>query len=234
MINLLKKNYFSKKQAEIKNVKAFTLVETLTAMFIISTIVLGPLTVAMNAAAYARQTKDVMIATYLAQESTELIHHLQDTLYLKCVGDVSGVSCPASDPNGDGVFDEPGESSWLLLKNYLTSGNSCFSSDGCAYDFIDMTIDGNTAPTKYSLNSGLCNTLSLTSNYLYVCSGAHGGIGDTNTSFSRIVKVDNIDVPTGGDSAYNDGLRVTATVSFRRSNGYIRTVKLVDFLHAHK
>lgn len=215
-------------------VKAFTLVETLAATLIISVIILGPLTVAINASTYARQTKNIMIATYLAQESVELIHHLQDSLYLKCISDVTGVSCPATDSNNDGVYDEPSELAWRMLKTDLTSGVSCFAAAGCAYDFINITENDNNPPVKYLPTDALCSTLSLTSDNLYVCSGSHGGVGSTATSFTRKVNIERIDIPTGGDADYVDGLRVTVIVTFIRANGYTRSVKLVDFLRAHK
>lgn len=223
--------------------KAFTLVETLTAMLIITTVILGPLTVAMNAATYARQTKDIMIATYLAQESTELIHHLQDSLYIKCLSDSTGATCPP-DTYADETYKEPNVLAWEMLKKDLdvnpSSTVSCFASAGvgCNYDFIGITGNENNStvsyPVKYLPTDISCNNLKLlTVERLYVCSGANNSSTGTETSFSRTVKVEIIDTPTGADANYNDGLRVTSTVTFRRSNGYIRTVKLVDFLHPH-
>lgn len=228
---------------KVFNSKAFTLVETLVSTFIISMVILGPLTVAMNASNYARQTKDVMIATYLAEESTELLHHLQDSIYLKCVGDTSvNTTCPAS-TSVNGIYSDPNQLAWVIFKDYIKSGVSCFITDnpnGCAYDFIDMTTNENLAPTKYLPDSTLCNTLYLTTDsiitdrHLYVCSGVHG-TGGVPTFFTRKVQVESINtVPSGSDTIYNDDLRVTVTITFRRQNGYTRSIKLVDFFHAHK
>lgn len=214
------------------SLRAFTLVETLVSIFIISLVILGPLTVALNASTYARQTKDIMVATYLAQESAELLHHLEDSVYLKCVDDSSltNTLCqPQADSNG--IYEIPKQTAWRVFKGYLSSGVSCFGVSGCSYDFIDMTTNENVAPTKYLPSDVSCSTLSITPDYLYVCSGVRGA-GGVSTSFSRSVYVESIPTFSGNDAAYNDDLRATVTVSFRRQNGYIRSVKLVDFLHA--
>ena len=76
------KTFFS--TSHTYKIRGFTLIETLVSVFIITTVVLGPLTVSSNASAYARQTKDTMTAVYLAQEAIELLHHQQDSIYLDC------------------------------------------------------------------------------------------------------------------------------------------------------
>ncbi len=213
-------------------IRAFTLVETLVATMIISLVILGPLTVAINASTYARQTKDIMTATYLAQEATELLRHLQDSIYLKCVSDTSianTVCLPQVDSNG--IYEIPRQTAWRVFKSFLSSGVSCFDLTGCSYDFISVTSNENVAPTKYLPSSNLCSTLSIMNNYNYVCSGANGS-GGTVTSFSRSVFVETISTFSGNDSTYNDDLRVSVAVTFKKQNGYNRTVKLVDFLHA--
>lgn len=221
------------RENRMRSARAFTLVETLVSTMIISLVILGPLTVALNASTYARQTKDIMTATYLAQESAELLHHLQDSIYLKCINDtsVSNTVCQAqADLNG--IYEIPRETAWRVFKNYLTSGVSCLAAAGCSYDFVDMTLDENAIPTKYLPTSNSCGTLSITSTYLYVCSGTPRGAGGTSTSFARSVFIESLPTFAGNDSAYNDDLRVTVTVTFRRQNGYTRTVTLVDFMHA--
>jgi type II secretory pathway pseudopilin PulG len=221
-----------KKKNMLTSVRAFTLVETLVSTMIISLVILGPLTVALNASTYARQTKDIMTATYLAQESIELLHHLQDSIYLKCITDtsVTNTVCQAQ-TNPGGIYEIPRETAWRVFKDYLTSGVSCFAQQGCSYDFIDMTADENAAPTKYLPTGGSCDTLSITNTYAYVCTGAHGS-GGVATSFTRSVLIESLPTFLGNDSVYNDDLRITVTVRFRRQNGYTRTVDLVDFMHA--
>jgi type II secretory pathway pseudopilin PulG len=74
--------------------KGFTLIETLVSTFVITMVILGPLTVASNASSYARITKDTLTATYLAQEAIELLRHQQDSIYIRCVQE-TGTFCVA-------------------------------------------------------------------------------------------------------------------------------------------
>lgn len=213
--------------------RGFTLVETLVSTMIITVVILGPLTVASNASTYARITKDTLIATYLAQEAIELLRHQQDSVYIRCIQ----ASTSACVPTGN---ETPQQTAWRMFKSRLglnAQGASCFSTDnavGCSYDFIDMTSDVNSNPTKYVSSQSSCNTLSLqSSTKLYVCSGARGsGSGYTVTNFSRSVSVTSVATFSGADSSYNDDLRVTVTVTFKRPNGYLHQIQVVDFLHA--
>jgi len=221
---------FLKKQNK-KHLKAFTLVETLVSIWIITMVILGPLTIAMEASSYARQTKNTMVATYLAQEALELLHHQQDSVFLRCIGG-SGSACPFF------VGETGSEAAWRIFNARLSTnaqGTSCYDTDypnGCAYDFIDMTTNEDFSPIKYSFSGNSCPFLSISSQGLYVCSGvsSHGGI--TATAFSRSVTIKSIQTFTGVDAIYNNDLRVTVTVSFKRVNGYTRQIKVVDFLHA--
>ena len=61
-----------------KNKKAFTLVETLVAIAILVTSVVAPLTIAANSMFQARYSRDQIVATYLAQESVEMIRYVRD------------------------------------------------------------------------------------------------------------------------------------------------------------
>jgi prepilin-type N-terminal cleavage/methylation domain-containing protein len=214
--------------------KGFTLVETLVSTMIISLVILGPLTVASNASVYARITKDTLTATYLAQEAIELLHHQQDSIYIRCAQE-AGSFCV---PTGTESYTD---AAWRIFKDRFdsTSGVSCFSDEnpsGCSYDFIDMTTNEAVTPTKYISTNSSCSSLSIqTATHLYVCSSVHSaGGGYTSTSFSRSVSITS--VPTFGSGTaeqdYFDDLRVAATVSFRRPNGFIYQVKVVDFLHA--
>lgn len=210
--------------------RGFTLIETLVSIFIVTTVILGPLTVASNASAYARQTKDIITALYLAQEAVELLHHRQDSIYLDCVSQTS-TTCVSQNGETDS------EAAWRMFRTmlgYNSQGVSCYSIDnnsGCSYDFIDMTINETVNPNKYSSVASSCSTLSLSPDNVYVCSGVHGS-GFTQTSFARSVSVTSLKTFSGADEDYNDDLRVAATVSFKRPNGYIRKIKVVDFFHA--
>lgn len=213
--------------------RGFTLVETLVSTMIITLVILGPLTLASNASSYARLTKDTLIATYLAQESIELLRHQQDSVYIRCI-QATTVSCTAIDN------ETPQEVAWRTFKARLGSngqGASCYFTEnptGCSYDFIDMTSNQDYDPTKYASDQTSCDLLALqTSTSLYVCNGARGADEDSIPSrFSRSVSITSISTITGTDEAYNDDLRVTVTITFKMTNGYTRQLQVVDFLHA--
>ncbi len=211
--------------------RGFTLIETLVSTFIITLVILGPLTLASRASSYARITKDTLIATYLAQESIELLRHQQDSVYVRCVQE-AGSTCV---PTGSESIPD---AAWRTFRNRLnsTSGTSCFSNEnasGCSYDFIDMTSNEDITPTKYVSTAAFCSSLSLqaTTN-LYVCSGRASGSGYTTTKFGRSVSITSIPTLTGTEQNYNDDLRVVVTVTFRRTDGYLNQFKVTDFLHA--
>lgn len=213
--------------------RGFTLVETLVSTFIITVVILGPLIVASNASTYARITKDTLIATYLAQEAIELLRHQQDSVYIRCIQGTTSNCVPQSN-------ETPKEAAWRVFKARLGSnaqGASCYLTDnayGCSYDFIDMTSNQSTNPTKYISTQSSCNTLSIqTSTSLYVCTGVRGGGGGYKvTNFSRSVSVTSINTFSGADQSYNDDLQVTVTITFKRPNGYMHQIKVIDFLHA--
>ena len=232
------KNIFPIKINKGIKLRGFTLIETLVAVFVITTVILGPLTIASTASAYARQTKDTMTAIYLAQEAMELLHHQQDSFYLRCISQSSTTCVP-------NVDETPSEAAWRMFRDSLGDippGPSCYVVDnplGCAYDFLDMAVigNGNITSTKYSLDSGLCSTLSTSTStvdrYGYVCTGIHGqDPGYIRTNFSRSIKIVSLKTFSGADENYNDDLRVTVTVSFKRATGYTREIKVVNFLHS--
>jgi type II secretory pathway pseudopilin PulG len=224
---------FQNNKVYATNHKGFTLVETLVSTMIITLVILGPLTVASNASTYAKITKDNLIATYLAQEAIELLHHQQDSVYIRCIQ--SSTSACALTGN-----ESPQQAAWRIFRDRLKSnpqGASCFSTEnasGCSYDFIDMTTNEDFSPTKYSSSQSSCSALSLEkTTKLYVCGGVRGtGSGYTLTKFGRSVSIISVPTFTGVDQDYNDDLRVTVTVTFKRPNGTSHQVKVVDFLHA--
>lgn len=207
-----------------KTVRAFTLVETLVSIMIITTAILGPLTVATGASSYAKQTKDTMTAMYLAQEALELIHHQQDSVFLKCLEGNS--SCTLSD--GETV----NMAAWRIFKDRLAGTPSCYGS-GCSFDFIDMTKNENNYPEKYSANGPSCSVLSLNLQGVYVCDGVHGSSSKSDIyspNFSRSVVVTALDAT---DSNYNNDLRANVKISFKGLNGYNKSIEVTDFFHAH-
>lgn len=222
---------FFNRQKRNESTRGFTLIETLVSTFIITMVILGPLTLASRAASYARITKDTLIATYLAQESIELLRHQQDSIYIRCVQEAGGTCVPST-------TESIPDAAWRIFRNRLnsTSGTSCFSNEnpaGCSYDFIDMTANEDATPTKYVSTDAFCNTLSIqNSTNLYVCTGRGSGAGYTLTKFNRSISIVSIPTLGGSEQNYNDDLRVTVTVSFRRADGFVNQLKVTDFLHA--
>lgn len=226
--------------------RGFTLVETLVATGIISVVILGPLTVALNSSSYAKQTKDFMVSTYLAQEALELLRHQQESIFIMCTSG-TGTNCLPDEILGETTK----EAAWRLFKDRLTAnsyGVSCLSaenSQGCTFDVLDMTGDTTLPFSKYSGGGSECSTLSsnvpasqagvVPTSYLFVCGGIGGrGDGYTKTQYGRVVKMERVYQETLGsfDQQYLDDIRVTVTVSFRKPNGILRDLSLTDFLHA--
>lgn len=224
-----------------KPIRAFTLIETIVSIFIITIVVLGPLTVASDASSYARQTKDTMVATYLAQEAIELLRHQEDSVYLGCLSESYTACTPILIPSST-TIETQSEAAWRVFRDRLTNnpvvsngGASCYAATGCAYDFIDMTGDQSINPNKYDPTGGSCNTLSVSPSpeNFYVCSGVHGSSsGYIGTQFSRKVVISSVSNITGADSMYNTDLRVAVTVSFKSATGFQRQLTVIDFLHA--
>ncbi len=59
-------------------IKAFTLVETLVAITVLITSVVAPLSIAASSMFQARYSRDQIVATYLAQESVEMLRYVRD------------------------------------------------------------------------------------------------------------------------------------------------------------
>lgn len=245
-----------------KKVKAFTLLETMASFVIITVVVLGPLTTAINSASYTGQSKDIMTATYLAEEAIELLHNQYDTLVLLC-GDGSLSPCTTLSLLSGETSADPGKPAWRILKTRLQSGSQdCFSASGCSFDFRNLVEATTTAPVFYSPIANQCSPLTqVISNvsggknrYHYLCDvldhatvSVYGVFDTKPTMYTRKINVESLNsynscdpstcdpVPMGftpvSYPGYHDDLRVTASVSMRRTNGTIRTIQVVDFLH---
>lgn len=241
---------FLKLQPHNKNIQAFTLLEVLASLAIVTMVIMGPLISAVSSSSYAVQSKDVMVATYLAEEALELLHYQNDSLYLQCIK--AKLACDNTVPTlmrGSGGLETPGEKAWRLFKTRLDGDGSISCFSGCSYDFFDMSTTTKTVPTLYLPTSDDCKYLAQASVVVvdfkpfvrtyYACSGVPDHVKDAftvaKTSYSRKVVVESKDTFEGLDPLphYYDDLLITSTVTFRRSNGTIRTIKVTDFLRAH-
>jgi prepilin-type N-terminal cleavage/methylation domain-containing protein len=170
----------------IKKSRAFTLLETLVSLAILALVIVGPLAVISSSSGYARQTKDGIVATYLAEEAIELLQNQYASLYIFCKNQPSDPLCVTSSG------ETAGQIAWRLFKERLSSSGgqpSCFlkhedgSSDnpfGCSYDLIDFSGDITSEPPVRYVSSdnecrylaGASSTIPLSSArypYAYVC-----------------------------------------------------------------
>lgn len=101
----------------LKNIRGFSLIETLVAVLLLATAIAGPLTIASKGLVTAVVAKDQVIAFFLAQDAIEFVRFARDTNKLQ-------------------------NSSWLSGSGVdLTP---CVSTDGC---YLDSTLQNPSTPS---------------------------------------------------------------------------------------
>jgi type II secretory pathway pseudopilin PulG len=115
--------------------KAFTLIETLIAVFILMTAVVGPMSIAAKGLQSALIAKDQTTAVYLAQDGIEFARYLRDTACL--------TNAPSGNCNGPTAF------------NPFTLGGVCTKAAGCRVDTITKTVTDCSSDT-----GGVCAALN--------------------------------------------------------------------------
>ncbi len=234
----------------MKNIsfKAFTLIEVLVSLWIITVAILGPLTVAMSSSSTSRDAKNSVVSAYLAQEAFELMRFSRDTIFLRCIN--NDPSCvPILLPVGTDQ-EHNHETAWRMFKEVIANGSStksCFTvqnADGCTYDMEGFLAAPTSNPVIFSAadpdcqslyvddrhQNGLASSTSAT-DAMYLCD-SHGG-DLSRTSFKRVIKVTSIpSVNDPYDSMYNDDLRVEVEVSYSKINLFTKKIKTVDFIRA--
>ena len=203
---------------KLKNQKAFTLLETLASVAILSLVVVGPLAVMINSSSYAHQVQDSMTARFLAEEAIELLQNKADSLYIFCRKNPIDVDC-LSDGN-----QTQAEVAWQKFKEQIgtttvpiggeVASTSCYinNDSGCSFDFVGMTQNPTTSIQLFSGNIGTsatstsCATLtglnistSSGTGQAYICApnatstGAATSSGDLvkiETAFKRVIKAE--------------------------------------------
>lgn len=230
--------------------KAFTLLETLVSIGILTVIVIGPLSVIMSSSSYARQAKDVMIATSLAEESIELLQNQYDSIYIFCKKQPDDAFCSTS------TGETSGQIAWRIFKDRLsaTGGQpSCYLADnaeGCSYSYQNMIGDIKDTPIRYVSDSEQCPYLveatvpvtlpdngGISYRRTYVCQGITSpGVNSKDIKpFIRSVVVERIEALFEAGNAvgtqYNDDLRIISQVKVQGSNGLLHTTKIIRFMH---
>ena len=192
--------------------KGFTLLETLASITVLSLVVIGPLSVTISSSGYARQTKDTIVANYLAEEAVELLQNQYDSMYVYCKKNVA-----ATQPGGlcESATEETSQTAWRLFKNKLSSTEgqalsnsqpSCYlpkaagpaytgdtgNANGCALDYVGMIASSDEVLTRYDASSNNCKYLvpasTSTSRYVQIDSAGQAGavngwVNSTSTSY---------------------------------------------------
>jgi prepilin-type N-terminal cleavage/methylation domain-containing protein len=249
------------KYKHFKKIRGFTLLETLTSVAILAIVIIGPLAAIMSSSFYARQSKDAIVANYLAEEAIELIQNQYDSLYILCKKNPTDVYCTT------GTEETSGQISWRLFKDRFAAVDgqpSCYiaaNPDGCSFDYISMTNDPTITPIRYIANQtecpelveatttvmvmngggtqggadGVTPTFTQQERHSYVCKGVSAHIPGTvsTKSFSRAVSIERIPSTfANGKMLDQDDLKIISTVRFKISNGGNSTIQIVRFMHA--
>ena len=157
-----------------KILRGFTLIETLASIFILSVVIIGPLSTIITSSGSARLTKDTTIATYLAEEGVELLQNQYDSIYIYCQKnasstDVGGLCEATTTP------ETIGQTAWRVFKERLTNTNgqpTCYTpkgtngiaeystnAAGCSFDYFALTASSTQVLTRHQGNSSQCNKL---------------------------------------------------------------------------
>ncbi len=241
----------------LKPRRAFTLIETLLATLVISMVILGPLTVSITSSSYAKDTKKVITASYLAHEGLELIRFKRDSAFVECQ---SGQATCVPISFTASSMENTQQASWRIFKERFrtaVNGNgvqpSCFTDDdpeGCAFDVYGVTQTGSGIANRYVAADDRCssmytdNRLDQPSGYdvtgmgvtdrVYVCKENGLPYDYSDTGFARVIKLTPVSLSYGDDyqKMYEDDVRVESAVTYTRVHGIKRTVRAVDYLHA--
>ena len=226
-------------------IRGFTLLETLTSIGILALVIIGPLSVIINSSSYARQTKDTIVATYMAEEAIELIQNQYDSLDVLCKKSPIILLCasPFSSISS-------GKVAWLAFKERFGAHDgqpSCYVTDnpeGCSFDFLHMIGDITATPSRYVATDSHCKYMvevktpledEITRNS-YVCQGEASHITGTVDPrlYTRSVSIEWLPTfePGAIEDQYNDDLRITVTVGFKGVNGYPHSVSITKFMHS--
>ncbi len=208
------------------------------------TAIAGPLSVAVHSSAYTKDSKDQIISNYLGQEAIEILRYKRDSIFLACTNTTSGLCTAQEVPNpGSGVYERPWETAWRLFKTQMSGSGSCMDADGCRFDFYNIVQAPTTVPNLYTPGDNNCDILyrddtkligsspGNATDGMYLCT-INKNANFRITRFTRTVKIISVPSIAGNtyDTNYNDDLRIEASVTYPQKNGFLKTVKVVDFM----
>ncbi|MBP6860133.1 MAG: type II secretion system protein [Candidatus Pacebacteria bacterium] len=175
--------------------KAFTLVETLVAITVMTIATLAPFAAVQQVMRASNLSHDQLVASSLAQEAVEYVRFVRYTNWLK------------SEEN------EGGTGEYEPLKGLNgTSGPNCLGTNTCTIDARKAPYSGSTLQgAAYCTASGAnpCARLYRTAEGLYTQDASEtDGTANTQTEFLRTVSVDE---STEGDGYVTVTVRVTWT-----------------------
>lgn len=220
-----------------RSLKGLTLLETLVSITIITLAIIGPLSYMVTSSSYAKQTKEAMTASYLAEEAVELLQNRYDSLYVLCNKQ------PGIDPCITATGETVGQIAWRVFKEKFLAGGgypSCFADNvsGCAFDYVDMQDPLSSFPPRYLPAEADCSSLigvSSSTYYSYVCKGvpSHKDGQETSNSYRRVVYLEQL--PTfennPANEQDNDDIRITVEVEYKSASGAVRNARVTRFMH---
>ncbi|MBU6388705.1 prepilin-type N-terminal cleavage/methylation domain-containing protein [Patescibacteria group bacterium] len=155
--------------------RAFTLIETMIAVAILTLAVAGPLFTASRAIVAAATARDQLTASYLAQEGVEYVRAVRDNAYLAAYGGANASSV-----------------AWSSFLSTMSSCNATSNSAvACALDPVARGMGVGSGFSLQPCTIGACAPLYLanngTTNYYTTNPNASNLI--PTTSFTRTVQV---------------------------------------------
>lgn len=184
MTSFLRRPWSLERAPQARGMRGFTLIETLVAIAILTTAIVGPFVAiqsAMNASYVAR---DQLVATMLAQEGVEYVRSVRDANFMEIIQDPAGGR------------------SWLQGLDGTASTVDCLDEDPDSGPQLRCLVDPFGSPTVALCNSsgaGLCVPLNLSSSGLYTHEAG------TATRFTRYLEMERISATE---------VRVRVTVAF--------------------
>jgi len=116
---------FTRQNFAKQNLDGFTLLEAIVAIFVITTGIVGVLSLVTQTISSSTFSKDKLIAAYLAQEGIEIVRNIRDTNWLEEVAWNDGLGTGIWEGDYD---DTQNLTSWIDPGNFLNIDASGFYS----------------------------------------------------------------------------------------------------------